>query len=147
MVKFRGNIPAKIDSQGRLKIPTEHKELIDEIYQSDALYITSFNGDRILIYPLKEWEAVEAKVEQMPSSEARDKFIEYSGYWGKEATIDKQGRVLIQQHLRKAAEVVEGIDVAVIWNRNHFAVWNDDKMRASITSEPLTKKEIEQLGI
>jgi len=146
-VKFRGNIPAKIDSQGRLKIPSEHKALIDEIYKSDALFITSFNGDHIDIYPLKEWEAVEAKVRERPAGKAKSKFLRYTGYWGKEATMDKQGRVLIHPHLRKAAGVDDGTDVAVIGNLTRLEVWNNENLKRSISSEPFTEEELEQLDI
>ncbi|MFB3902477.1 MAG: division/cell wall cluster transcriptional repressor MraZ [Acidobacteriota bacterium] len=145
-MRFRGNIPAKIDAQGRLKIPSLYKAIFDEVYGSDALFITSFNGDHIVIYPLKEWEAIEAKLRERPAGKAKRKFLQYTGYWGQEAFLDKQGRVLLHPHLRKAAGV-DGTDVAVIGNLTHLAVWNDEKVQATMANDPFTDEELEQLGI
>ncbi len=145
-MKFRGNVPAKIDSQGRLKIPSVHKAIIDEIYGSDALFITSLNGDRIFIYPLKEWEAIEAKLRDTPAGKAKRKFQQHTGYWGKEALVDSQGRVLLHPHLRKAAGV-DGADVAVIGNGTYLELWNNEKLQADIVNEPFTDDELAELGI
>jgi MraZ protein len=145
-VKFRGNVPAKIDSQGRLKIPSVHKAILDEIYSSDALFITSLNGDRIFIYPLKEWEAIEAKLRETPAGKAKRKFQQHTAFWGKEALVDTQGRVLLHPHLRKAAGV-DGTDVSVIGNGIYLELWNNEKLTADIVNDPVTDDELAELGI
>jgi len=145
-VKFRGNIPAKIDSQGRLKIPSVHKAILDEIYGSDALFITSLNGDRVLIYPMKEWEAIEAKLRDKPGGAAKQKFQQRTGYWGKEAQVDSQGRIPLHPHLRKAAEV-DGTDVAVIGYGTYLEVWNNGNIEANMVNNPFTDEDRAELGI
>ncbi|RPJ86404.1 MAG: division/cell wall cluster transcriptional repressor MraZ [Acidobacteria bacterium] len=145
-MKFRGNIPAKIDAQGRLKIPSVHKAILDEIYSSDALFITSLNGDRIFVYPLKEWETIEAKLRQTPAGKAKRKFQQHTAFWGKEATVDSQGRVVLHPHLRKAAGV-DGTDVSVIGNGTYLEIWNDEKLTADIVNDPVTDDEVAELGI
>jgi len=145
-VKFRGNIPAKIDAQGRLKIPSVHRAILNEIYGSDSLYITSLNGDHIIIYPLREWEAIEAKLRDKPAGKAKRKFQQRTGYWGQEAVLDKQDRVLLHPHLRKAA-AVDGTDVAVIGSGTYLEVWNDEKLQADIGGDPFTDDDLAELGI
>ncbi len=145
-MKFRGNIPAKIDAQGRLKIPSVHKAILDEIYSSDALFITSLNGDHIVVYPLKEWEAIEARLRDKPAGKAKRKFQQRTGYWGQEALVDKQGRVLLHPHLRKAA-AVDGTDVAVIGSGTYLEVWNNEMLQADIVSDPFTDEDLAELGI
>lgn len=143
-MKFRGNFPAKVDSQGRLKIPTAHLAVFNEHYGAE-LFVTSYNGDHIILYPKKEWEQIEAQLLEKQNSKVKRKFLKYTGYWGQEAALDKQGRVLLHPHLRSAA----GIDgeVAVIGNLTHLAIWNNESLQQSIESEPFTEEELEQLGI
>lgn len=146
-MKFRGNIPAKIDSQGRLKIPSDHKAILDEIYNSGALYITSLNGDRIFIYPMQEWEAIEATLRQRPAGKAKRKFQQHTAYWGKAAAVDSQDRVLLHPLVRKAAEVDDGTEVAVIGNGTYLELWNKGKLESGIVGDPVTDEEVAELGI
>ena len=64
---FRGSSPTRLDDKGRLKMPADFKHVIDKKYD-DQFYITSRDGKVIQLYPLKEWEAVEAKADAAPSS-------------------------------------------------------------------------------
>lgn len=146
-MNFRGNIPAKIDSQGRLKIPSDHKAVLDDIYDSGTLYITSLNGDHIFIYPLREWQAVEAKLRETPAGKAKRKFQRNTAYWGKVAMVDSQDRVLLHPLLRTAAEVDDGTEVAVIGKGTYIELWNKEKLQSDISSDPVTDDEVAELGI
>ena len=64
---FRGNHPARVDEKGRLKVPAEYKRRTDEVY-GPQFYITSKDGKRAEIYPLKEWEKIEEKLAQIPQT-------------------------------------------------------------------------------
>ena len=63
---FRGNHPTRVDEKGRLKLPAEFKRRVDELY-GPQFYITSLDGKRAQIYPLKEWEKIEAQVAKLSS--------------------------------------------------------------------------------
>ena len=58
---FRGNIPARVDEKGRLKLPADFKRWFDEVY-GPQFYITSKDGESAEIWPLKEWEEIEEVV-------------------------------------------------------------------------------------
>ena len=58
---FRGNHPTRVDEKGRLKLPAEFKRRVDELY-GPMFYITSMDGKRAQVYPMKEWEAIESKI-------------------------------------------------------------------------------------
>jgi hypothetical protein len=82
---FRGNHPARVDEKGRLKIPADFKSRVDEIYDK-RFYITSKDGKRAEIYPLKEWEKIEEKLAQIPSmNPAKQKFLDITSYYGQMA--------------------------------------------------------------
>src|ERR1700759_2963117 len=108
---FRGNHPTRVDEKGRLKVPADHKRTVDEKYGA-AFYITSVDGERAELYPMKQWEQVEETLAKMPSSAAKQKFLDVTGYYGQVVEMDGQGRLLLPQLLRKKA-ALEG-DVAVI---------------------------------
>ena len=61
---FRGNHPTRVDEKGRLKLPAEFKRRVDELY-GPQFYITSMDGKRAQVYPLKEWEQIEASLAKM----------------------------------------------------------------------------------
>jgi MraZ protein len=58
---FRGNHPTRVDEKGRVKIPAEHKRVINEKY-ANQFYITSLDGKVAQVYPLEEWEQIEQKL-------------------------------------------------------------------------------------
>jgi MraZ protein len=147
-VVLRGNSPAKVDAQGRLKIPTLHRKVLEEEYGSDV-FVTSVNGESVLIYPLSEWEKIEAKLLEAPKMRPEKiKFMRNTSYYGQVARIDKQGRVVIQSHLREAASI--NGDVAVIGYLGHLEVWNHNKFVKQLESDPYTREDaiaLAELGI
>ncbi len=92
---LRGNYTARIDVKGRLKVPTPFRRLIEEKHGTE-FYITSLAGDNVRIYPLPEWESIEQRLSLLPTMDpARRKFLDRTNYYGQQATIDGQGRLLI----------------------------------------------------
>ena len=99
---LRGNYTARIDNKGRLKIPTAFRRYLEEKYGSAEVYVTSLTGECARLYPLAEWEAIEQRLALLPSMDpARRKFLDRTNYYGQQAEIDAQGRVLIHPLLRK----------------------------------------------
>ena len=89
---FRGNHPTRVDDKGRLKLPAEYKRRAEEVYGAQ-FYITSSDGKRAEIYPLKEWEKIEEKLAGIPKfNEAKKKFLDITNYFGQMAEMDAQGR-------------------------------------------------------
>jgi MraZ protein len=123
---FRGNLPATIDPKGRLKIPTSFRNLIEEKH-GRRLFVTSMDGNSVLIYPFPIWEDKEIKYAPYDTEPVVQKFIELTNYWGRDTEIDDQGRILIPHHLRESAQI-EG-EVAVMGRLNHLEVCQDAKYR------------------
>ena len=108
---FRGNHPTRVDEKGRLKLPAEFKRRVDEMY-GPKFYITSMDGKRAQIYPLKEWELIETSMANMsPMDPVRRKFLDVTNFYGQMAEMDSQGRVLIPQKLRELAKVAGDVNV------------------------------------
>jgi MraZ protein len=145
---LRGNYTARIDSKGRLKVPTPFRRLVEEKHGS-AVYVTSLTGESVRIYPLPEWEAIEQRLSLLPSMDpARRKFVDRTSYYGQQSSMDSQGRVLIHPLLRKSAGVMG--EVVVLGALSYLEVWEHDKFQQRLLSDPYTEEDeaaIARLGI
>lgn len=141
---FRGNNPARVDEKGRLKLPADFKRWVDEMY-GPQFYITSKDGERAEIWPLKEWEQIEQSLALAPSSAAKQKFLDVTNYYGQVVEMDSQGRLLMPQLLREKADL-KG-DVAVLGQHKKLVVINDERAQAKIAAAPLTGEDLDSLAI
>jgi transcriptional regulator MraZ len=145
---LRGNYTARIDSKGRLKVPTPFRRLVEEKHGT-GLYVTSLTGENVRIYPLPEWESIEQRLALLPSMDpARRKFLDRTNYYGQQTAMDSQGRVLIHPLLRKSAGVLG--DVAVLGYLTYIEVWELERFQQRLLSDPYTEEDeaaIARLGI
>ena len=141
---LRGNLTAKVDAQGRVKIPSAHRKLIQDEYGPE-LFVTSVSGENVLLYPLREWEEIEARLLQPPKMvPEKVKFLRNANYYGQVASMDRQGRVLIPPLLREAARI-EG-EVAVMGYLNYLQVWNKEVFNNLLRSDPYTDQDASVLA-
>ena len=141
---FRGNHPARVDDKGRLKLPAEFKRRVDESY-GPQFYITSKDGKRAEIYPIREWELVEAKLAEIPNmNPAKKKFLDVTNYYGQMAELDAQGRLTLPLILRESARVTA--EVVVLGSQTYLEVVNHDDFKAKLDTEPLTEADMTALA-
>jgi len=131
-----------------LKIPTPFRRFIEERHGAD-LYVTSLTGENVRIYPLPEWESIEQRLALLPSMDpARRKFLDRTNYYGQQAAMDNQGRVLIHPLLRKSAGVMG--EVAVLGYLTYLEVWEHERFQQRLLSDPYAEEDeaaIARLGI
>jgi MraZ protein len=133
---FRGNHPAKVDEKGRLKVPAAFKQLMDAANVTQ-FYITSTNGKSAEIWPLPEWEKVEARLAGASALNVAVKtFMKLVNYYGQQVETDSQGRLLLPQILRAKA----GLDaeVTVIGMRTYVEVHDREKFEQELPPDGLT---------
>ena len=141
---LRGSALARVDEKGRLKIPALFRQSIEGKYGRD-FYITSFDGASVRMYPFPEWLEIEQKVQAQPSMEPSvEKFRETVTYFGATASMDKQGRILIQALLRERAKIVD--EVAILGQLTYLAVWNRKKLDERIASRTITDEDLKALS-
>ena len=145
---FRGNHPTRVDEKGRLKVPAEFKRVIDEKY-AQKFYITSLDGKVAQVYPFEEWERIEQKFASLSIyNPTKKKFLYRANYYGQVVEMDGQGRLLIPQILREAAQI-RG-EVAVLGNLTYLEVRNLEAFRKEIDEQAFTDedtKTLDELGI
>lgn len=141
---LRGNAPAKIDDKGRLKVPTAFRALIHEKH-GDELYVTSLDGNSVLIYPMPVWIALETQLaEKSQAHPSIKKFKKHTSFYGATADMDSQGRVSIQPLLRDSAQMAGEVDV--LGQLTYLEVWNHDRFLASLHGDPFTDDDARALA-
>jgi MraZ protein len=145
MAVVRGNNPTRVDEKGRLKVPTDFKRRLDEDFGETEYFITSRDGERAEVYPLKVWEELEAKMATVPSmNPARKKFEDVTNYYGQQVSYDNQGRLLLPQLLRQKARLEE--EVVVIGKGRHLEVVNRDRFEVNLQDNAMTAADMEALA-
>jgi MraZ protein len=143
---FRGSYVTQIDEKFRLKVPADFKRIIDEEYGTQ-FFITSKDGKRAEIFPMKAWLEKEEKMKGISDlNPAKKRYMEMTSYYGQVVEMDAAGRLLMPQKLREAASLTE--EVVVIGMQTTLAVENHEKLKPTIV--PMTPEELkalEELGL
>jgi MraZ protein len=108
---FRGNHQTRVDEKFRLKLPAEFKRLVDDEH-GPVFFITSQDGKRAQLWPMKVWEAYEAKIVQLEESDPdREDFLNVTSYYGQTVEMDSQGRLLLPPVIRQSAQLTGDVNV------------------------------------
>lgn len=143
MDRFRGSAPARVDEKGRLKVPSVFRAQIEEAFGPE-LFVTSVHGKNVLLYPLPIWRALEEKLASLPAvHRAKAKFLERVNYYGQDATLDGQGRVLVPQILRDAAKLPA--EVVVTGNIDHLVVSDRGALENRLQTEEFSPEDYDEL--
>jgi MraZ protein len=133
---LRGNLPAKIDDKGRLKVPNGFRVAIEDAHGRE-LFVTSLTGESVRIYPMPVWLEIERRLAQMPSTHpARQKYLDRVNFFGQVSELDPQGRVIIPARLRASAQMTGEVDV--LGKQDLLDVWNHDRFVARLILDPFT---------
>lgn len=122
---FRGVTNLNLDAKGRMAIPARYRERLQA--ESDARVVVTVDRDGcLLLYPMREWEAIEAQLERLPSFNKQARRLQrlLIGH-ATECEFDAQGRILVPAPLREFA----GIDrrVVLIGQGKKFELWDEDR--------------------
>jgi MraZ protein len=144
MDRFRGSAPARLDEKGRLKVPGLFRQQIEDNFGRD-LFVTSLEGRDFLLYPIAVWRALEEKLAAQPGVHlAKKRFLERVNYFGQDAALDAQGRVLIPQILRDAAKLPP--DVVVTGNIDHLVVSDRSALVKKFATEAFGPEDYDALS-
>lgn len=121
---FRGRFEHNIDKKGRVSIPYRYREILSSRAE-DTLIVTNFDSC-LVAFPKEEWEILEKKVAKLPQMKPEVKaFQRYFISGAIECPIDKQGRIMIPQSLRKYAKLEK--EVVLVGLVRKFEIWSKQK--------------------
>ncbi len=136
-----GEYKHTLDPKKRLSLPSKWRKELGK-----TLIVTNGLDNCLFVYPLKEWQKITEKIDQLPLGQAgtRD-FKRFFLSGAVEVEVDSVGRILVPDFLKEFAKldtkvVLAGIhDRVEIWAEN---TWSDYKKRIEIEADQLA----EQLG-
>ncbi len=107
-------------------LPPEYREEVLRLSPEGRLMLTNNFDGAISGYPMPEWEQVEASFRGANMLDARVRDIERFLIAGAmEATLDKQGRILIPPHLRSFAGLDKDMVLAGVGSK--FEIWDQGR--------------------
>lgn len=116
---FIGEYNHAIDDKGRLAIPVKFRERL-----THGAVVTRGLDKCLFVYPQREWAQLADKLSKLPISQANTRaFARLMLAGAMELDIDKQGRVVLPDYLRKYAAVKKKVVVAGLYNR--LELWDD----------------------
>jgi MraZ protein len=124
---FRGLFEHSIDGKGRTSVPARFREVLVQSYGEKLVVTFGFTDDpneRFLgVYPLKNWEELEASLARRNQSEPEVKQI-YRTYVANafEVEVDKLGRVLLPPNLREYGALEK--DVVWVGQGKRMHLWS-----------------------
>ena len=129
---FIGEYSYSIDEKKRLAIPPKFRKVLDK-----KAVITRGLDQCLFLYPLKEWQVLAEKLSNLPLSQADARgFARIMLAGAMEVSLDRLGRILIPDYLKKYAQLQKKVVVAGLYNR--VEIWDERKWQ---TYKEKTEKE------
>ena len=139
--RFRCSFVLKVDDRGRVNIPSQYLSILTQQYGKD-LYITSLNGDHVLIYPLRVWGDIEQSIAKIKIRAPEiQEYISRTSFWGNESEVDSRGRVLIPPELRKTSQLDNNL--RIFGEIDHMVVWNEALFKQESLSGKFTDEKLQ----
>jgi MraZ protein len=121
-----------MDAKGRIAVPAKFRSLLDT-----TAVVTRGLDQSLFLYPKKEWEAIAVKLAALPLSKANSRaFARLMLAGAFDVELDRQGRMMIPDYLRKFGQLSKKVVVAGLYNR--IEIWNE---QAWLSYKQATEKE------
>lgn len=140
---FTGEYHHNLDTKGRMIIPVKFREEL-----SGEFFVTrSFDGC-LSMYAPAEWKVLEDKLTSLPMANDKARKLRRFLLGGAASCeMDKQGRILLPQNLRKEAKLEK--DVILVGVGDHVEIWPSEKWESDndFTDYEGLAEDMEGLGI
>ena len=134
---FIGEYQYTIDQKGRLQIPTKFR-----IELKKGAVVTRGLDNCLFLYAIDEWEKLAQKLSRLPISQKNTRaFSRLMLAGAMDVEMDKQGRVVLPDYLRKFAGLKKKVVVAGLYSR--LEIWDVQKWE---TYKKGTEKESEDIA-
>lgn len=138
---FIGEYSHKIDQKGRLAVPAKFRRELRE-----GAIVTRGLDNCLFLYTKKEWDKMAEKLSRLPISQSNTRaFSRLMLAGAMDVEIDKQGRIIIPDYLRKFAGLSKNTVIAGLLNR--LEIWDESKWEVyKRNTEKASNKIAEALG-
>lgn len=109
-----------MDDKGRLAVPVKFRNDL-----SKGAVVTRGLDGCLFLYSLSEWKILAEKLSRLPISQANTRaFARLMLAGAMDVQIDKQGRIIIPDYLRKYAGLKKKVIINGLYNR--LEIWDED---------------------
>lgn len=135
---FRGANTLSLDNKGRLSIPTRYRDVLLSESEGKMVCTVDLHQPCLLLYPLIEWEDVEAMLRQLSSMNPHERRVQRVLLGNAhEVDMDKSGRILVPAQLRQHADLEKS--VVLSGQLNKFEMWSETQWQAQMKEDMETE--------
>ncbi len=122
---LRGVHSLSMDSKGRMAIPSRFRDALIDACKGELVLTIDTEELCLLLYPLREWEVIQQKIESLPSYNKAVRRIQrlLIGH-AADIEMDGAGRILVPGPLREHARLDKR--VVLLGQGNKFEVWDEE---------------------
>lgn len=141
---FRGYDELNMDAKGRIGLPTRYHERVLAGCQGKFVVTVDLRERCLVLYPLPEWEQIEAGLNRLPASNPESARLKRRliGY-ATEVNMDATGRLLLSPELRAFAGLEKAVVLAgqgkkcEIWDKTSW-----DALQAEVHETDFSSPEL-----
>ena len=142
---FIGEYRYNADAKGRVSVPAKFRDELGEKF-----VMTKGLDQSLFVFPEAKWETFVRQLDTLPISNDKARaFTRFILSGATDIEMDKQGRMLIPQHLREFAKIEK--ELLVIGVGSRAEVWSQQAWDNYISQDNLDydelAKQLEDLGI
>ncbi len=118
---FIGEYNCKLDQKKRLSIPAKFR-----LGFGKKVVITKGLDNCLFLYPIKEWGILAKKLSELPLSQSDARAFSRSTLAAaREVILDKLGRILVPDYLKKYAALSKNVIVVGLYDR--VEIWEEKR--------------------
>lgn len=118
---FKSQYNHTVDTKGRLIIPSKFREILGEQF-----VVTKGMDGCLFAFSNDDWKVFEEKLKALPiTNKNARKFARFFLAGAADVEVDKQGRILLPQHLREFGKIDK--DVVLVGVGSRIEIWDRDK--------------------
>lgn len=122
---FRGVQHINMDAKGRMAVPSRQRDALSVQCDGRVVITIDTQSPCLAIYPLPEWERIEAEVQALPAlNTAVKRFQRLVLGYASDIELDGNGRILLPQSLREYARLEK--KVVLVGQGNKLELWAED---------------------
>ncbi len=127
---FRGVNKINLDAKGRMALPARYRDQIADCCENQLVATIDTETRCLLLYPLPEWEAIEKKIDALPSFNPAARRIQrlLIGH-ATDIELDSSGRLLLPQPLREYAQMDKKL--VLLGQGRKFEIWGEEQWNSA----------------
>ena len=137
---FRGANAISLDAKGRLAMPSRVRDELVSRCEGQLIVTIDAVDPCLCVYPLPEWELIEAKLRELPSLREETRRLQRLLIGNAvDLELDGSGRFLVPPRLREYAKLEKR--AMLVGQLNKFQLWDEDAWNAVSAADLAAIKE------